>query len=416
MLLFFIKVHTYKMKKMIKRYLIPLFLMLISFTLFAQAKKEITGADVVVINSKILKEKRVAWVYNPVNKKESRIYPVIYVLDGESHFKPVVAMVEFLSAANIIPPMIVVGILHSNRMRDLTPTIEDTLIDSRGERSGGGESFISFIKNELFPVIQSKYSTAPYRILMGHSVGGLTVINTFIHHKDYFDAYVSIDASLWWNKHTLLKESKTTLAVDNYANKKLFLAIANRMEKGVDTSAVQKDTTENTELIRYNLELIRNIKNNQQNNLGFEYKYYADDNHNSVSFIAEYDAIRFIFSYYKFDLYASLLENKDIRLDSLLDAHYKNVSKELGYIVKPAENLVNGLAYYSLKTKQFSKAEYLFKMNVSNYPESSNAFDSLGDFYLGTNDKVNAAKWYKKALQITEMPETRKKLKELEDK
>ncbi|MGN6532969.1 MAG: alpha/beta hydrolase-fold protein [Ginsengibacter sp.] len=361
-------------------------------------------------------EKRTAWVYNPGNKKEGKTYPVIYVLDGETHFRSVISMVEYLSGANVIPPMIIVGILHPNRMKDLTPTIEDTVGDSHGENSGGGENFISFIKNELFPVIESKYSTAPYRILIGHSVGGLTVINTLIHHTDFFNAYVSIDASLWWDKHRLLKESTQALATHNYAGKKLFLAIANRMEKGVDTSAVQKDTTENTELIRYNLELIRSIKTNQQNNLKFDHKYYADDNHNSVSFIAEYDALRFIFDYYKFDLHASYLDNKNLRLDTLLDAHYKNVSKQLGYAVKPAEELVNGLAYYSLNTKQFTKAEYLFKMNVSNYSESSNAFDSMGDFYLGTNDKINAVKCYRKALEIKDIPETRKKLKELENK
>ncbi|MEP7238835.1 MAG: tetratricopeptide repeat protein, partial [Ferruginibacter sp.] len=182
------------------------------------------------------------------------------------------------------------------------------------------------------------------------------------------------------------------------------------------TSAVQKDTTENTELIRYNLELIRSIKNNQQNKLNFDYKYYAEDNHGSVSFIAEYDALRFIFDYYKFDMYARYLDNGNIRLDSLLDAHYKNMTEQLGYSVKPAEDLVNGLAYYSLNTKQFTKAKYLFNMNVSNYPESANAFDSLGDFYNKTGDTANAIKYYKQALVIKEIPETRKKLKELQEK
>ena len=397
-----------------KKYFIPVFLVLISVSSIAQEKKAIITADVVTINSKILKEVRTAWVYNPGNKNENKSYPVVYVLDGASHFNSVVAMVEYLSGANVIPPMIVVGILHSNRMKDLTPTIEDTVSDRDGKKSGGGENFMSFIKNELFPDIESKYSTAPYRILMGHSVGGLTVLNTLIHHKEFFNAYVSIDASLWWDKHKLLKESKTILATDNYADKKLFLAIANRMEKGVDTSAVQKDTTENTELIRYNLELIRSIKNNQQTKLNFEYKYYADDNHGSVSFIAEYDAIRFIFNYYKFDLYASYLDNGNIRLDTLLDAHYKNISKQLGYNLKPAEDLVNGLAYHSLNTKQFTKAQYLFKMNVANYPESANAFDSLGDFYNDRADKTNAIKCYKQALSITEIPETRKKLNQLQ--
>jgi hypothetical protein len=405
-----------KNDQMIKTHFTALFLLLISFSASAQTKKEIITADVVTIDSKILTETRTVWVYNPGNKKDSKTYPVIYVLDGESHFKSVVAMVEYLSEANIIPPMIVVGILHSNRMKDLTPTIEDTIGDSIGAHSGGGENFILFIKNELFPDIESKYPTAPYRILTGHSVGGLTVINTLIHHKEFFNAYVSIDASLWWDKHKLLKESKPVLATDNYSDKKLFLAIANRMEKGMDTSAVQKDTTENTELIRYNLELIRSIKNNQQNKLIFNYKYYADDNHGSVSFIAEYDAIRFIFDYYKFDLYARYLDNDSIRLDTLLDAHYKNISRQLGYSVKPAEDLINGLAYHSLNTKQFRKAKYLFKMNVSNYPESANGFDSLGDFYNETGDAANAIKCYKHALAIKEISETRQKLKELQEK
>ena len=374
-----------------KKYVLPYIFIMLAFYASAQTRKEIITA-------------------------ENKTYPVIYVLDGENHFSSVVAMVEYLCGANVIPPMIVVGILHSNRMKDLTPTIEDSVGDRNGEHSGGGENFMSFIKNELFPDIESKYSAAPYRILIGHSVGGLTVINTLIHHKDYFNAYVSIDASLWWDKHKLLKESKTVLAVENYADKKLFLAIANRMEKSIDTSAVQKDTTENTELIRYNLELIRSIKSNQQNNLIFDYKYYPDDNHGSVSFIAEYDALRFIFNYYKFDLYASYLDNGNIRLDTLLDAHYKNVSKQLGYSIKPAEDLVNGLAYHSLNTKQFTKAQYLFKMNVANYPESANAFDSLGDFYNDRGDKANAIKCYKQALGITEISETRKKLKELQEK
>ena len=387
---------------------------MLTFYASAQTKREIITADVVTINSKILKEIRTAWVYNPGNKNENKTYPVIYVLDGASHFKSVVAMVEYLSGANVIPPMIVVGILHPKRMKDLTPTIEDLVGDSDGKNSGGGEKFMLFIKNELFPDIESTYSTAPYRILMGHSVGGLTVINTLIHHKELFNAYVSIDASLWWDKHKILTESKSVLATENYRDKKLFIAIANRMEKGVDTSAVQTDTTENTELIRYNLELIRSIKNNQQNKLNFDYKYYADDNHGSISFIAEYDAIRYIFDYYKFDLYASYLDNENIRLDSLLDTHYKNVSKQLGYNLKPAEDLVNGIAYHSLNTKQFTKAEYLFKMNVANYPKSANAFDSLGDFYNETGDKVNAVKCFRKALEITEIPETRKKLYQLQ--
>ena len=55
-------------------------------------------------------------------------------------------------------------------------------------------------------------------------------------------------------------------------------------------------------------------------------------------------------------------------------------------------------------------------MNASNYSGSANAFDSLGDFYKETGDIANAIKCFKKALVIEEIPETRKKLNELQKK
>lgn len=45
-------------------------------------------------------------------------------------------------------------------------------------------------------------------------------------------------------------------------------------------------------------------------------------------------------------------------------------------------------------------------MNVANYPESANVFDSLGDFYNERGDKANAINCYKQALNIKKIPET----------
>ncbi len=35
-------------------------------------------------------------------------------------------------------------------------------------------------------------------------------------------------------------------------------------------------------------------------------------------------------------------------------------------------------------------AIYLFKLNVINYPESYNVYDSIGDYYDAKGDKANA--------------------------
>ena len=61
-------------------------------------------------------------------------------------------------------------------------------------------------------------------------------------------------------------------------------------------------------------------------------------------------------------------------------------------------------------------AIYLFKLNVVNYPESYNVYDSMGDFYSAKDDKTNAIDNYKKALSIKEVPDTRQKLEKLQGK
>jgi hypothetical protein len=270
-----------------------------------------------------------------------------------------------------------------------------------------------YVEKELMPYIESNYPTAPYKIFIGHSVGGLAVVNTLIHHSNLFNAYVSLDGALWWNNQQIVTDAKLILANKNYKGKTLFMALANRMEKGMDTLAVQNDTSEGTELIRSNLEFIRYVSNNKTNQLRFKHTFYENDDHSSVRLIGEYDALRFIFDYYKLKIYNSELEDPKFKLDSLFITHYNNVSEQIGYLVKPDESQVNGLGYYMLSLKQFSKAEALFKLNIANYPGTANCYDGLGDLYLAKGDKVKAIESFKKALTLKLIPETKEKLEKL---
>ncbi|MCW3074674.1 MAG: hypothetical protein JWP69_1743 [Flaviaesturariibacter sp.] len=365
------------------------------------------------IQSALLNQQRQLLVYTPYSGKKVKLpskntYPVLYVLDGESHFRSVAAIVESMIVSGVCPPMIVVGISNTNRVRDLTPTASPS--SSNGiDGSGGGERFLSFIEKELIPYMDSSYPTAPYKLFMGHSLGGLMVIQTLVHHKHLFNAYISIDASIWWDNHKILKEAKLALKKDSYQNKTLFLTIANRMEKGVDTAAVQSDTSDNTELIRYNLDLIHSIKQHHDNNLRFDHAYYEKESHGTVSFISAYDALRFIFDYYPLPKYSSY-STQNPNLLSLITQHYSTISKQLGYEVLPDASLINSLGYRALREKQFDIAKKLFESNVLHYPGDANLKDSFGDYYNAMGDKKNAIAWYQKALSITEISETRQKL------
>lgn len=386
----------------------------VSFYAKAQENSPFISGMEETIPSKILGQKRKVWIHIPQSNGGNKIkdrghYPVIYLLDGSENFNTVVSITEHMEESSLCPPMIVVGIVHQDRLSELTTGTDKELPNV----IGNGEKFMSFIDKELIPYIDANYPTTTYKTLIGHSLGGLTVINTFLHQPNLFNSYVSLDGSLWWNNKKVVIEAKTILPTQYYRGKTLFMGMANRLEKGVDTISVQKDTSGSTALIRSNLEFIKDLSKMKENQLHFKSKFYQDDDHPSVRLIGEYDALRFIFSFYKLKIYDSELANPNFKLDSVLAAHYKKVSENMGYEVKPDENQVNRLGYQMLGKKQYKKAEALFKLNIAGNPNNANNYDSLGDLFLGTGEKAKAIEAFKKALTLQDIPETKEKLNKL---
>jgi predicted alpha/beta superfamily hydrolase len=288
-----------------------LFVFLVSFLpCFSQTKdNRLVIGTVDSVYSNILREKRKIWVHIPDTGDNmiygKRHFPVVYLLDGDAHFYSVVGMIHQLSEINgnqICPDMIVVGIPNTDRTRDLTPTHVNKSIymdSSATKTSGGGEKFTEFLEKELIPYIDANYPTSPYRMLIGHSFGGLLVVNTLIHHSDLFNAYVAIDPSLWWDHQKILKQAESEFDQKKYSNKNLFLAVANTMQKEMDTLRVIHDTAGNTLHIRSILEFAKYLGNRPGTGIRYSWKYYSDDNHGSVPLIAEYDALHFFFDFYK---------------------------------------------------------------------------------------------------------------------
>jgi predicted alpha/beta superfamily hydrolase len=397
-----------------KSFYYAVILLLSSIAVQAQDSSRFTTGFAKTISSKILGENREILIHIPKSNGGDKVkdrgrYPVIYVLDGSENFNTVVSITEHMEESSLCPPIIVVGIVPKDRLSELTTGSDK---DSP-EVIANGDNLMSFVERELFTYIDANYPTTTHKTLIGHSLGGLTVINTLLHHPNLFNAYVSLDGSLWWNNKKVVEEAKAILPAHNYKGKTLFIAMANRLEKGEDTLSVQKDTSGSTGLIRSNLELIKILNNNKKSQLHYNYKFYEDDNHPSVRLIGEYDALRFIFAFYKLNIYDSELNNSNFKIDSVLAAHYKKVSENLGYVVKPGESQVNRLGYQMLGKKQYKKAERLFKFNIANNPSSGNCYDSLGDLYLATGNKTKAIETFKKALTLQAIPETKEKLEKL---
>jgi predicted alpha/beta superfamily hydrolase len=373
------------------------------------------------VYSKILKEKRPVFIYTPnfdtVYFTKPK-FPVLYVLDGDGYFVSLVAMIQQLSQVNgntIVPQMIIVGIpnIRGQRTHDLTPI--KSLIDTT---SGGGEQFTSFLEKELIPYIDQRYATAPYRTLMGHSLGGLLTINILLKHPGLFNSYVAMEPSMFFDGDALLSETNELLKKADFSNKTLFLAIANTMNAGMDTIQVRSDTGRVTHHIRSILKLKDELQANSLNNLRWSYKFYPDDDHASVPLIAEYDALRFIFRDNRFpsnqpqnQFLDTSIKPGDVR--KLIDAHYVLISKEMGYPVKPDEAQMNNFGYLFLQQKDYDRSKMFFNVNIDYYPRNFNCYDSMGDYYLGINVKNMAMRYFKKALTLKYRPDILEKLEKI---
>lgn len=98
--------------------------------LSGQAENRLFFGEKKLIYSEIQGENREFRVHLPVDyDKGPDRYPVLYITDGDENFLLASGVDEFMSSQFIIPVLIVVAILHKDRIHDLTPTHSLTFIN-----------------------------------------------------------------------------------------------------------------------------------------------------------------------------------------------------------------------------------------------------------------------------------------------
>jgi hypothetical protein len=210
---------------------IPLFLSGAGI-LYAQpvARVEIPGTELVKIRSSILQEDFDLKVQLPrFYEDTSRVFPVIYLLDGQWDFPLVNGITGGQYYDGFIPEVIVVGIgwagehpnFDSLRTRDLTPTRI-----SSAPHSGNAPNFLSFLKKEAIPLIESKYRAANNdRTLVGSSLGGLFTLYTLFHETSLFNRYVLTSPSIGWDNSSIYAAESTYAATNTQLAVRLFMGI-----------------------------------------------------------------------------------------------------------------------------------------------------------------------------------------------
>ena len=188
--------------------------------------------DSFVLPSRVLGEDRRINVYMPPGYAGgTAAFPVLYMPDGgvEEDFPHVTATVDRLIRDGAIRPVLVVGIENTERRRDLTGPTEVATDREIAPRVGGSAAFRAFVRDELMPRIVAGYRTTDETAIMGESLAGLFVVETFLLEPTLFRGYVALSPSVWWNGEALVQGAAAhlgRLAAAPPAARVLFLASA----------------------------------------------------------------------------------------------------------------------------------------------------------------------------------------------
>lgn len=233
------------------------------------------------INSKALGETRRINVYLPPGYKESQSVrlPVLYMPDGgiAEDFLHVAGLVQVSVGNETMRPFLLVGIENTERRRDMTGPTENEKDKKIAPRVGGSAAFRKFIREVLMPQVKRCYRTTDETAIVGESLAGLFVVETFLLDPDLFDTYIAFDPSLWWNNQALVNGASARLRSRPKLNKTLYFA-----SSGEDTAEITQ-------------RLADILSKNAASNVNWHYEKMPDEKHSTIYHPAALKAFRALF-------------------------------------------------------------------------------------------------------------------------
>jgi hypothetical protein len=182
-----------------------------------------------VITSKVLDENRIVNVILPSSYRAStaRRYPVLYVIDGglQQDLLHVAGAVWLGAMWGRSEEAMVVGIETKDRRKELVGPTTDVELLKRYPTAGSSVKFRQYIRDEVKPLVERLYRTSGRNVVLGESLAGLFIVETYLTDPVLFDAYGAVDPSLWWDKGALSNGAVTRMG-DAQKGRALLIAAA----------------------------------------------------------------------------------------------------------------------------------------------------------------------------------------------
>jgi hypothetical protein len=196
----------------------------------AAAQDSIPPHETFTLQSAVLGEARRINVYTPpgYGARGAGRFAVLYMPDGgmEEDFPHVAVAVDSAIRSGEMRPVLVVGIENTQRRRDMTGPTTVARDSTIAPRVGGSAAFRRFIADELMPEVRRRYRVSDERAIIGESLAGLFIVETFFLQPELFDTYIALSPSVWWNGGELARTAPGRLRARPRMRATLFLASA----------------------------------------------------------------------------------------------------------------------------------------------------------------------------------------------
>lgn len=351
--------------------------------------------------SKILGDTRQLMIATPPGylTDPERRFPVLYVLDGPGHFEYVVGMVRFLAGLDRIPGLFVVAVGNTDRTRDLTPPSQvETEVDA-SPTHGGAYNFLEFLTEELIPWVDGTYRTHPYRILTGHSFGGLFAIHTLVTKPHAFDAYIAISPSLWWNAQALVTESdaffKQQAESKQGLTKDLYMTMGN--EGGAMLGGARK--------------LAGILDELAPDDFRWDFRWMDEETHGSIPLKSTYQGLEAIFGDWALPKPLPLFDQGGV---AAIDRYFTEAGARSGLQRELPAATLHGLAHMLIGADRLEDVEAVLDYDTDRFPPPPQVLEGLAGAYRKRDEPAMAAKHLRQLLERHPgSPNAREQLSEL---
>ncbi len=356
--------------------------------------------ETVSLQSSILKESRSLLIAKPAGYDSGADrYPVIYLLDGEVYFHLASGIAGFLANDDRVPNMLLVAIVSgdtAHRTHDLTPpsTAENDNRFSPG--NGGADAFLSFIADELIPFIDTTYRTRPYRLLIGHSFGGLFGVYALTTKPALFNAYIVADPSLYWNNESVVARAESFLSGTKSLQADFYMTASSDAGKVPDAAA------------RLNAALAKSVP------VGFRWNFdwMKQEDHLSIPLPSIYRGLETVFEDWRLTDPLELFDKSGIEG---IHKRYREAGQRFGYPERTTPPFTVSLVVAALMGEgRLDEASEVLLHDPKAYPPPWNQLDALARAYEKRGDTGQAARYYVLSLEQNPQNEfAKKKLTEM---